>query len=88
MSDWPTKKKDLRLAQFFIQRYAKNHALEERVGIFEIKVDPLKKSMDVQLSPWVVEMTASFIQQYGPEKGEAISRRILSLQFIAGQKVH
>lgn len=88
MNDWPTKKKDIRLAQFYIERYARSHDLDERIGIFEIKVNSSQKSMDIQLSPWVVEMTANFIQLYGAEKGEAIARRILSLQLIAGQRIH
>ena len=88
MKDWPTKKKDLKLAQFFIQRYASTHAMDDRIGIFEVKVNTFKKTMNIQLSQWVIEMTAYFIQQYGIEKGETIARRILSMQFIAGQSVH
>ncbi|NBX85605.1 MAG: hypothetical protein EBQ95_08395 [Gammaproteobacteria bacterium] len=88
MKDWPTKKKDLKLAQFFIQRYASTHDMDERIGIFEVKVNTFKKTMNIQLSQWVIEMTAYFIHQYGAVKGETIARRILSMQFIAGQSVH
>jgi hypothetical protein len=88
MSDWPTKHKDLLVAKSFIEGYASYIGQVGNVGLFEVVADIQKKTLDLKLSPWVLAMTLHFQKLYGMEQGELVARKILTLYFTQGQKIH
>jgi hypothetical protein len=89
MGDWPTKSKDLNLAQSFIDWYANSIGRSSAsIGLFEVVADIQNKKMDLKLSPWVLAMTLYFQKIYGLEQGELISRKILTLYFTQDQSIH
>jgi hypothetical protein len=88
MSDWPTKHKDLAVAQVFIENYALSKGQTSSIGLFEVHANVQKKCFDMQLAPWVLAMTIHFQKQYGIEAGEQISRKILTHCLTQGQNIH
>ena len=89
MSDWPTKSKDLNLAQSFIDGYA--HFIGRTsgtIGLFEVVADIPCKKLELKLSPWVMAMTLHFQKIYGLEQGELVTRKVLTLYFTQGQTIH
>jgi hypothetical protein len=86
--DWPTKLKDLKLARFFIELYAVNFEEQKNIGLFEIHTDLVNKSLDFQVSPWVLAMTQEFQKLYGLEQGEWVARKVLTLCFTQEQTIH
>lgn len=85
MVDWPTKKKDLKVAEMFAQSYQKGSA---HIGIFEVLTDIEQKKLEWGLSPWVKAMTQYFQNLYGIEQGEQVVRKILTLYFVQGHTIH
>jgi hypothetical protein len=86
--DWPTKLKDLKLARFFIELYAVNFEEQKNIGLFEIHANLVNKSLDFQVSPWVLAMTQEFQNLYGLEQGEWVARKVLTLCFTQEQTIH
>ncbi len=89
MNDWPTKKKDLKVARDIIESYAKSYQLQaQTIGVFEVVTDIHQKKLEWGLSPWVMAMTTYFQNLYGIEQGELVVRKILTLYFVQGQTLH
>ncbi len=88
MSDWPTKHRDLLVAKSFIEGYASYVGQTQGVGLFEVVVDIHNKTLEMKLSPWVTAMTLHFQKLYGWEKGERVSRKVLTLYFTQGHSIH
>lgn len=87
-NDWPTKLKDIKLARFFIELYALNFETTTSIGLFEINTNLVKKTINLQVSPWVIAMTQEFQKLYGIEQGEWVARKILTLCFTQEQTIH
>ena len=88
MKEWPTKNKDLKLAKFFIEKFALSKGEKSHIGMFEMFTNLENKSIDFQLSPWVVAMTLQFQKQYGIDQGEWVARKILTLCFTQHEQIH
>ena len=87
-NEWPTKTKDLKTARFFIELYAINQGEESNIGLFEVSTNLSNKSLDLNVSPWVLAMTQEFQKQYGIEQGEWVARKILTLCFTQNHIIH
>lgn len=85
MQDWPTKAKDIKLAQKMIERYAQKQAM---LGFFELLLTPGRKSFDMQLSPWIIALTLQFQDIYGTDQGQQVARKIFSLCIRQGHTLH
>lgn len=84
---WPTKYKDIRIAQEVIDNYAHNHNTQT-LNIFDLVFDPIKKRMDVQLSEWITHLIILFTAMYGMEQGDFIARKIISKVIMQGETLH
>lgn len=88
MSDnWPTKYKDMRIAQTIMDEYAQ-HKQVEALGLFEVVVDERAKSMDFRLAGWVVALASRFHDMYGAQQGDYIIRQVIALCMRQNQILH
>jgi hypothetical protein len=88
MHDWPTKTKDLLMTKLFIEQYASTMGLDQAVGMIEIITNLQDKRFELKLAPWVTAITLHFQKQYGPDEGEKIARKVLTLCLTQGQIIH
>lgn len=84
---WPTKHKDLQIAQTIMEQYARSQN-SEALSLFEIVVNTNEKCMDYRLSSWVVELAERFNNMYGANLGENITRMVISSCLTQGQTLH
>jgi hypothetical protein len=82
---WSTKKKDMSTACDMVTRYFDKS--KGTLGIHEITMT-LDGAIDVQRPDWVIALERKFEEQYGEEKGIAITKRVLGALITAGQVVH
>ena len=88
MSDnWPTREKDLYIAQLIMEQYALIHD-RQSLGLFELVVNSKEKCMNFQLSAWVVTLAEHFKLTYGPCDGDLITRKILTNYIALGHTIH
>lgn len=85
--EWPTKSQDIRAAQAIMEEYA-NETNSETLGMFELVVDQEKKRMDFKLSSWVVAIASHFKSKYGEEKGDSITRLVLTYCITRNETIH
>lgn len=85
--DWPTKNRDLQTAQNIMEEYA-NERNSHSLGLFEIFVDTSEKKMDFCLSGWVVLLAKHFNATYGPNKGNLVTRQVITSCITQGQTLH
>lgn len=85
-NDWPTKEKDLLVAQTIIERHLDLNE-GEPLGIFDVIVNRGEK-VGIQLSDWVVELSEHFSQQYGSEKGNKVIQKVLTGCLLKGETIH
>jgi hypothetical protein len=84
---WPTKNKDIETAQQIMEDYATRNNLDS-LGLFELVVDQEEKKMDFRLSPWVGLIASHFSKEYGEEKGDRVTRSIISNCITKEHTVH
>lgn len=86
-TNWPTKEKDLEIAQNIIEEYTRNHD-GDVLGIFEVVVSQDKEAPDVRLADWVVTLTDYFQDKYGIEQGDFVTKMVISRCITHGNTVH
>lgn len=84
---WPTKEKDLQVAQMIMEEYALRVESSE-LGLFEIVVNQQEKRMNYRLSGWVVRLAQYYADQYGEDQGDFVTRQVLSQCIIKGETMH
>lgn len=84
---WSTKDKDLKAAQMIMEEYAIKQD-SANLGLFEIVVNPIEKSMNYRLSGWVKLLSKHFTKQYGVDKGDVVTRHVLSQCITNGETLH
>lgn len=87
MSNWPTKDKDIFAASRIMEKYA-NDKNADSLGLFELVVNHKMKRMDFRLSSWVMILAEHFKLLYGANKGELVTRQVISYCFIKGETLH
>ena len=87
MKSWSTQSKDMGLARLVIDQYVEATGAEA-VGLFEIVMNPSEKRMDYQLASWVVVLAQQFSTLYGAEKGDFVTREVISRCLIGNELVH
>lgn len=85
--NWPTREKDLRTARIIMEEYA-NDRDSNSLGLFEIEVDQMEKRMNFRLSGWVVILAKHFVTMYGIDKGDFITRSVISRCIIQDATIH
>ena len=85
--NWPTKNSDLQMAQHIMEEYA-TECNRTSLGLLEIVVDPSEKRMDYCLSGWVVLLARHFNLKYGPNKGNRVTRQVITSCITQGQTLH
>lgn len=85
--DWPTKAKDMHIAQLIMEEYA-NKQHTDSLGLFELVVVQSEKRMDFRLSNWVLALAEQFNTMYGASQGDFITRQVISFCMIQGQTLH
>lgn len=85
--NWPTKNRDIITAQRMMEEYALEHNTES-LGLFEVVVNQEEKRMDFKLSSWVLMLAQHFKSMYGENRGEFITRQVISSCITEGQTLH
>lgn len=85
--DGSLSSKDLQTAETILEAYAKAHNLDS-LTLFEIVFNPELKQLDYQISPWVEALAVHFKTVYGEEKGENITRQVVTRYMTEGQTIH
>lgn len=85
--DWPTKERDIALARSVIEQYSEEHETD-RLGLFELGTDANNRQIGFRLAPWVLHLAGRFLELYGAELGDTITRRVLTHCLVNGEPVH
>lgn len=85
--NWPTKDKDMQVAQQIMEQYAYEQK-SESLGLFEVVVNHEEKRMDFQLSSWVQLIAQHFKSIYGASQGNFVTRQIISHCITKGHTLH
>ena len=87
MNGWPTKEKDIQVAQLFMENYAMKRNIEA-VGFLELVVNVAEKKMNVRIADWIPELANYFVSAYGVEQGDRIMRQVMTYCMVQGQTLH
>ncbi|AHE66585.1 MULTISPECIES: hypothetical protein [Legionella] len=85
--DWPTKDKDMHIAQLIMEEYAKEQD-SNSLGLFELVVNQDEKRMNFRLANWVLAIAQQFNSMYGANRGDYITRQVISRCITQGQTIH
>lgn len=85
--NWPTKTKDMLIAQLIMEEYAYNRQIET-LGLFELVVNLDEKRMNFRLANWVLALVDRFNTLYGVNQGDIVTRQVISCCMMAGQTLH
>ena len=85
--NWPTQSKDMGIAQVIIEKYA-NETESSALGLFELVMDKKQKRMNFQLAPWVIILAKRFKALYGAEKGDVVTRQVISHCLTGKETIH
>ncbi len=85
--NWPTRDRDLQTARIIMEEYA-NERESDALGLFEIEVNQIEKSMNFRLSGWVVMLAKHFASTYGASRGDFITRQVISRCITQGETLH
>ncbi|MDI9818167.1 MULTISPECIES: hypothetical protein [unclassified Legionella] len=85
--DWPTKNKDMHIAQRIMEEYASVFDTDS-LGLFELVVIEEEKRMDFRLSSWVVALAEHFKSLYGEVQGDFVTRQVISRCIVQGETLH
>ena len=86
-SSWPTKEKDLQIAQVIMEEFAKLENTES-LGLFELVVDQKEKRMNFRLANWVVTLANHYNNLYGSTQGDYVTRQVISRCITQGETLH
>ncbi|WP_133129820.1 hypothetical protein [Legionella yabuuchiae] len=86
-NNWPTKTKDLHIAQLIMEEYAKDQE-SNTLGLFELVVNQAEKRMNFRLANWVVAIAQHFQSVYGAHQGDYVTRQVISQCITQGQTIH
>lgn len=86
-NDWPTKERDLYVAQQIMEEYAKKYN-SNALGLFEIVINEAEKQMAFSLSRWVLALAGHFNALYGAHQGDFVIRQVISRCLTQGQTIH
>lgn len=86
-TNWPTKEKDLEVAENIIKEYTRSHD-SEVLGIFEVTVSHDKEAPEVRLADWVITLTDYFQEKYGVDQGNFVTKMVISRCITHGNTVH
>lgn len=84
---WPTKIKDLHLAQVIMEEFATKEQTES-LGLLELVVNETEKRMNFRISQWVLVIAERFNELYGPSHGEFVTRQVITRCMTSGQTLH
>lgn len=85
--NWPTRDKDMHIAQLIMEAYAKEQACES-LGLFELVVNQDEKRMNFRLSDWVLALAQHFNSIYGAVQGDYVTRQVISRCMIQDETLH
>ncbi len=85
--NWPTKEKDLYIAQLIMEEYAGKQN-SESLGLFELVVDQDEKRMNFRLASWVIVLAQQFNSMYGAAQGDYVIRQVISRCMIQDHTLH
>lgn len=85
--NWPTKEKDMHLAQLIMEEFASKEQ-SEALGLFELVVNQNEKRMNFRLSNWVLALAERFNSMYGPHQGDYVTRQVISRCMIQDHTLH
>lgn len=75
------------VAQQIMEQYASEKNTES-LGLFEVVVNQRKKRMDFQLSSWVMLLAEHFKSVYGAQRGDVVTRQVISRCITKGETLH
>ena len=87
MKSWPTRNRDIHTAQRIMEQYASEQN-SESLGLFEVVVNEKEKRMDFCLSSWVLALAEYFKSLYGANRGDFVTRQVISYCITKDQTVH
>lgn len=85
--NWPTKDKDMHIAQIIMEEYAIKQN-SDALGLFELVLNQNDKRMNFRLSNWVLALAQQFNFMYGVNQGDEITRLVISNCMVQGQTLH
>ncbi|MCP0913017.1 MULTISPECIES: hypothetical protein [Legionella] len=85
--NWPTKNKDMHIAQLIMEEYAKEQETQT-LGLFELVIDQGEKRMNFRLANWVLALAKQFNSMYGANQGDFVTRQVISYCITQGQTIH
>lgn len=86
-NNWPTKDKDMQIAQLIMEEYAKKENTDA-LGLFELIVDQEEKRMNFRLAEWVLTLAQQYNSMYGYTQGDYVIRQVISRCLTQGETVH
>ncbi len=82
---WDTKEYDLSIARKVIENYANDH---KEIGLLQCVFNASKKSLSYELADWIPLIAKEFMDEYGAEQGDFITRKVISYLITNGDTVH
>lgn len=83
---WPNRMRDIIIAEQLMSQFVSEEV--SGLNLFELVVDLQEKSMNFRLSRWILILAEKFVQLYGEEEGEMVTRRVISLFMREKQTLH
>ncbi|KTD61362.1 hypothetical protein [Legionella spiritensis] len=85
--NWPTREKDIHVAQLIMEQYA-SEKNSDSLGLFELVVNQEEKRMNFRLSSWVLMIAEHFKSVYGATQGDFVTRQVITHCLTQGQTIH
>jgi hypothetical protein len=85
--NWPTKAKDMHIAQLIMEEYAQKENTDA-LGLFELVVDQQEKRMNFKLANWVLILAQQFNSMYGSDQGDLITRQVITNCITQDETLH
>lgn len=85
--DWPTREKDMSIAQKIMEDYAYKSD-SEALGLFELFVNQTEKRMGFRISGWVLTIAEHFKSLYGAAQGDFVTRQVITQCITRGHTLH
>ena len=79
---WDTQEYDLNIARKIIEKYA---ADREEVGLLQCVFNVKKKSLSYELADWIPMLAKEFMDEYGAEQGDFITRKVITYFITIGE---
>lgn len=86
LSIWPTKKRDLQIAEKVVHKYSEINE-GAPLSFFEVRLNE-NEAPDVRISDWLKELANEYRSLYGYEQGELITRLVINQYMLRGQTLH